>query len=141
MELYWGTTPISHPTIMMRHDFLKRHRIRYSEKYKYVEDALLYFDVLKAGGQILAMPEVLLQYSYLDIPKSRKYRLEQQKNATALYWEFMKEFNPSITFEAYKKLSFCDKLRMLQEGNNQKKTLDSNAIKRYISWVCKVKNP
>ncbi len=136
IEMYYGSTPISHPSIVIRHDFLKKHKIRYSEKYKYVEDAQLYADILAAGGLIHALPEVLLQYRFMQSNKPSNYYVEQKDNAIKLYAERFKDFYPSITRVEFQEMGYCDRLLAMRKANAQKHILKEKELNDYVGWIC-----
>lgn len=51
---------ITHPTVMMRREFLDQHNLRYPEQYK-AEDYKLWVDISRTG-RISNIPEILLSY-------------------------------------------------------------------------------
>lgn len=72
--------PLSHPTIMMRVDFLRTHHIRYMH-YKYAEDYKLWFEIAKHGGVFFIESQPLLYYRVTDNQLSKLYMDEQRETA------------------------------------------------------------
>ncbi|MBZ7937990.1 glycosyltransferase [Campylobacter molothri] len=54
--------PMCHPSIMMRKEFLTSYNLKYEEKYRHAEEYFLWTEILKYGGKIANIPEVLLRY-------------------------------------------------------------------------------
>ena len=52
---------ICHPTAILRHSVLLNNNIRYNEKYPYIEDNKLFFD-LSQVGRLGNLPDILLAY-------------------------------------------------------------------------------
>lgn len=47
---------------LMRLDFLRKHKISYNADFIYAEDYKLYTDIIKAGGKLVNIPQVLYYY-------------------------------------------------------------------------------
>ena len=54
--------PICHPSVLIRKDFLLKHKLSYLEEYKYAEDYHLWTQIILKGGKIVNLDEVLLKY-------------------------------------------------------------------------------
>ena len=68
-----------HPTIMLRTDFLRQHKLQYNEKYIYAEDYKLWFEIAKCRGLFYIETQALLYYRYSDSQVSLKKEEEQKK--------------------------------------------------------------
>ncbi len=138
--LYAVETPISHPTIMIRHDFLKKHNIRYSERYKYVEDAHLYADILKAGGLIAGYPEVLLHYRFDYSLKSAAYLTTQHQNARQFQADLFRDFVPNFNIRKLENKTPCDLLSYMQETNPHVKLINQTILNNFKQSHCILDN-
>jgi glycosyltransferase involved in cell wall biosynthesis len=54
--------PVSHPATIIRQSFLDQHSLRYSEAYKHCEDFALWVDIVKYGGQLANVDQLLHYY-------------------------------------------------------------------------------
>lgn len=54
LESYY-MVPILHPSAMIRHDFIKKHKIRYNNKYTSAEDTDFWHQIALAGGKIVQL--------------------------------------------------------------------------------------
>lgn len=62
VALLFCNAGIAHPSAMMQKDFLDAHNIRYNESIRGSEDYFLWTDIVKHGGTIDSLPEVVLDY-------------------------------------------------------------------------------
>ena len=53
---------IIHASVMMRKEFIKKHKIRYRAEYKSAEDLMFWYDLLFAGAVIQNIPDVVHYY-------------------------------------------------------------------------------
>lgn len=65
-----------HPTVMIRKNFLRKHRLSYKE-YPYAEDMKLWTDIARFGGRIYVHPEPLLEYRITTDQVTFLHRKEQ----------------------------------------------------------------
>ncbi len=71
-----------HPTVMMRTEFLRKHRLKY-ENYIYAEDFKFWTEIAKLGGLFYIDNQPLLYYRISDYQVSKqKYR--EQRETTEL---------------------------------------------------------
>lgn len=54
IESYYKV-PILHPSAMIRHDFIKKHKIRYNNKYTSAEDTDFWHQIALSGGKIVQL--------------------------------------------------------------------------------------
>jgi len=59
-SLFFGC-PLTHPTVMMRSDLLKKHQLRYKQEYYYAEDHYFFVEA-SLKFEITNLPIVLLKY-------------------------------------------------------------------------------
>ncbi len=97
INLFLGTQDISHPSAMIRRDFLKKHKIRYRKQFKTAEDRPFWADIMAAGGKIRVFPEVLLQYR-LHQENEKAYYLQQREAV----WDFHQRY-----FQRFCSEGFC----------------------------------
>jgi len=71
---------IYHPTVMMRHSFLKENQIMYSN-YAWTEDYKLWVDISIAGGQFFIDSEPLLYYR-ISKDQVRATKQKEQKESS-----------------------------------------------------------
>lgn len=69
---------ISHPTVMLRTDYVRRHKLRYKAKYIYAEDYKLWTDIACLGGVMHIIPKPLLEYRIFAEQVSRVHNQEQR---------------------------------------------------------------
>lgn len=67
----------SHPSLVMRNDFLKEHNLRYNESFQYAGDYELVSNALK-HFKVVNLPEVLLEYRLHQAQISQQHYAEQQ---------------------------------------------------------------
>lgn len=54
--------PMCHPSVIIRKEFLTSYNLKYKEEYRHAEEYFLWVEILKYGGKIGNIPEVLLKY-------------------------------------------------------------------------------
>lgn len=123
--LYCGKAPVSHPSLILRKDFLTQHHIRYSDKYQSAEDMGFYRDIVDNGGRITVMQEALLQYN-LHYSNGYDYYHEQELHVNLFSGEMLRRFMPEAEMKRY---DLCACLNIMAEhGENNryvgKKTLE-----------------
>lgn len=90
---------ISHPTTMMRKDYLKTNVLNYRNGYPYAEDYKLWTEIALLGGGLYIVPEPLIDYRVSDSQVSRKHHEEQAASALKIRNELLAYL---ITHEAGK---------------------------------------
>ncbi len=139
IKFYVADLDISHPSIMMRRDFLKKHQIWYTEKYKYAEDRVLYADIIKAGGHIHSLPDVLLYYRYFSSKKPANYGKKQAYSVYGFHADYFKVFVPMTLWDFYKTPK-CDRLRHMERLNPEKRLVNQEVLEQYIRQECDSSN-
>ena len=69
---------IAHPTVMLRTDYLRRHRLIYRRKYIYAEDYRLWAEIACLGGGLYVIPHALTDYRISPGQVSRVHHEEQR---------------------------------------------------------------
>lgn len=72
---------ISHPTTMIRRDFLKKHQLHYEKNYVFAEDLKLWTDIARLGGTFYIESQSLLSYRISEEQISNK-KMNEQRLAT-----------------------------------------------------------
>lgn len=90
---------ISHPTTMMRKDYLKTNVLNYRNGYPYAEDYKLWTEIALLGGGLYIVPEPLIDYRVSDSQVSRKHHEVQAASALKIRNELLAYL---ITHEAGK---------------------------------------
>lgn len=138
IQLYLGSVPLSHPSIMVRRDFLNKYHIRYREAYKAAEDRPFYGEIITNGGKMSVYPEVLLKY-YIHPDKYASYEYEQNVSKRRFHYEMINRF-----FE-YKDgrdpFSRCLLLPKLIEANRTKKLLNQQKLEQIWEKDCRLDFP
>ncbi len=132
---------LAHPTIIIRRDFLEKHKIRYDMAYTYAEDCGLYKDVMAKGGRISAMHENVLYFGYVKgLTKPKKYSYIQGESFKKVQKEKLKPF-----FDApYEMLGAftsdevrCQILKKMAPVNKTKKILNQTVLENRIEQICR----
>lgn len=89
---------VGHPTAMLRRSFLEEHKIVYNESIRGSEDYYLWTDVVKSGGVVDSIKDVVLQYRVYDDQASNRYSKQMigwdalaKKNLWDAYGAFTEE--------------------------------------------------
>lgn len=80
---------ISHPTTMLRTDFLRSNKLHYKSRYIYAEDFKLWTDIAGAEGKIHIIPRPLLDYRVSEGQVSRTHREAQAEASMAIRSELL----------------------------------------------------
>lgn len=67
---------VGHPTAMFRRDFFEINNIRYNEQIRGSEDLYLWSDIVKTGGNIDSLQEVVLEYRVFESQASQRWAEE-----------------------------------------------------------------
>ncbi len=134
IQLYLGIAPVSHPALMIRNDFLREHDIRYRSDFVSAEDRPFYGEILNAGGEMVNIPEVLLQYRLHGTNNTQYYR-NQQKNVRRFHAAFINHFFPFNENDTFRK---CDLLPRMIEANKTKKIVDQQKLSDMYFEICGV---
>ena len=131
---------LAHPTIIIRRDFLEKHKIRYDKDYLYAEDCGLYKDILNKGGQITSMNEGLLHFGYTkDVTHPEKYSYIQGETFKKIQKEKLEPFfdAPYDMLGAFKSIeNKCEILKKMVPVNKEKKILNQFVLEKMQSTVC-----
>lgn len=99
---------ISHPTTMIRNDFLKSHQLHYEKNYIYAEDLKLWTDIAKLGGTFFMESQSLLSYRISEEQISNKKMNEQQLVTERILHE-------TLCYLLDLNISFCPELSEVYE--------------------------
>ena len=80
---------ISHPTVMLRADYLREHKLKYRPQYIYAEDYKLWTDIAREGGKLHIIPQPLIEYRISENQVSRIYSKEQMQIANKILNELL----------------------------------------------------
>lgn len=75
---------ISHPTVMIRTDYLRNNHLEYRHRYIYAEDYRLWSEIACSGGKLHIIPKPLLEYRVSEKQVSRIYDKEQAETANKI---------------------------------------------------------
>lgn len=114
---YLGETPVCHPAIMVRRDFLQENNIKYRYDYIYAEDRPFYGDVLAAGGKISNVPEVLFHFR-VHSSNSHEYYSKQDDSCYRYHMDYINLLLDVNMFEYLDKCRLLRKLSKYNEGHN-----------------------
>ena len=98
---------MSHPTVMLRTDFLRQHRLEYDKKYVYAEDFKFWVEIAKKGGLFYVESQPLLYYRMSDQQVGVRKREEQAATSLRIrkeVLEYLLEVNSS-THPSFKKVA------------------------------------
>jgi glycosyltransferase involved in cell wall biosynthesis len=135
---------IIHPSAFIRKEFLDRHNIKYDECIKKSQDYALWVDLMKYGGKIKLIPEVLLGYRrHPNQITSNSVEVEYYTNVIRLrQWDhFGLEFSDleKNTFRSISSakidstpIEFNKLFRRLIQWNDKKRCLDQKLLKAEI---------
>lgn len=130
---YLDEVPISHPASFIRREFIDKHKIRYREKYKNIEDRPFWTEIMDAGGVITNIPEVLLQYR-LHYSNSADYYKVQVAGKILYHKELMARLIGDAAYDD--NIHNCDKYSMLLDVNKEKNLLNQAKLKKMIGTKC-----
>lgn len=96
--------PFAHPAVMIRKNVLTKYHIRYSDKYKYVEDYALWVK-LKDITEFANIPEMLLYHRFHNQQIGKKYGSETKINLDKLQKEILLGMGiKNVDMTSYKRL-------------------------------------
>ena len=131
---------LSHPTIIIRRDFLERHHLRYDPQYLYAEDCGLYKDVLNKGGKISTIKEKLLYLYYSsDVSHPKDYGYIQGETFKKIQKEKIDRFFdiPYEMLGAFKSAeNKCEILKKMVVANKTKNILNQSVLEKEEKDVC-----
>lgn len=122
-----------HPTVMIRHDFLKKNNIVYREEIKKAQDYALWLDCLNAGGIIKNLKMPLLEYrihkgqiSEKDSKEQTQFKREIIKSQIVKSFGFFSEEHLKAICTLYsgmyevRKEIYIEALKQLIDRNREK---------------------
>lgn len=131
---------IAHPTIMIRHDFLKKKGIRYSEKYQFAEDCALYKDILNAGGLISVVKEPLLKFKATkSMKRPSEYGNVQYNAFKGIQREKLARLGPvdeRLLGSSREGRDKCAFLEQMQAANKKTHLLDEPILNEIVDEAC-----
>lgn len=115
--------PTMQPTTLIRHDFIKKHHIRYNPNYPSAEDTHFWYLIARKGGVIKNIIDPLYVY-YTNTPKFHGYRTQQARSYEAFLKESLAPFmdTQGLSYPPNPKQT-CKILRHM-EKTAQTKTVD-----------------
>ena len=81
---------IAHPTVMLRTDFLRTHRLKYRPKYIYAEDYKLWAEIACLDATLYMIPKPLLEYRISEGQASCVHHRQQNETAGRIRNELLK---------------------------------------------------
>lgn len=108
---------ISHPTVMLRREFLDKHNLKYPRGYDYAEDYKLWTEVSLIGGKLFIIPEPLLEYRISENQASCIHQEEQYDSALKIKNELLQTILNSNGIR--RKKVFFELYRLLSDMNEQ----------------------
>ena len=81
---------MSHPTVMIRREFLIRHNLRYINS-PHTEDYRLWFEIAKLGGIFHTVPEALVAYRISNEQDTKVHQQEVGEQSASIRYE-IKEY-------------------------------------------------
>ncbi|OJR79835.1 hypothetical protein BK387_30070 [Escherichia coli] len=88
------STPLAHPSVMLRRSSLIKHNIEYNESYLRGQDFRLWYDILNIGD-ISNVPEILLKYRLSKSQIGAKYARDQNLIRIKIYLEYVNKLMKS----------------------------------------------
>ena len=80
---------ISHPTVMVRTEYIREHGLKYRPKYIYAEDYKLWAEIAMLGGTLYIIPKPLLEYRVSQSQVSCIHNGQQAANACMIRNELL----------------------------------------------------
>jgi len=81
-------TSLHHPSVIIRTEVMKKHNLRYKERYYFAEDKALWLD-LAEYGEIANLDEALLRYRIHYNQVSYLYKTRQKNNSVDRTFDFL----------------------------------------------------
>jgi glycosyltransferase involved in cell wall biosynthesis len=122
----------AHPTVLIRHELLKKHDIKYDENYELIEDYKLWVD-MSNYTKFGMVPEVLLDYRHLETSLSKTAEKEIETRYIAhkkVFTEVLKKLNIKNN-EKENRLHFIIGLNKRIE----KEKIDLHSLNRYLNKI------
>ena len=132
-DLFLGTVPISHPSLMIRRAFLDEHHIRYSDKYRAAEDTKFYLDLYDAGAKMGKVPEVLVLYRLHGDNPAEWYDTQYKNSNLFLEDEIFPRFN---IHDKILSRPACPQFRKMVAENRKKQQLPQEILERAVELKC-----
>ncbi len=125
--------PVIHPTAFIRHDFIKKHQIRYNPEYPSAEDTHFWYLIGRKGGKIINISEPLLVYQQTS-KKFGDYHYQQARSYESFLQESLAPFMQTngLSFPPNPKQT-CRILRHMEKTAQTKSVdFDIDTLKRLI---------
>ena len=81
---------ISHPTVMLRTEYIKEYGLKYRPKYIYAEDYKLWAEIAMLGGRLYVIPKPLLEYRLSQSQVSCIHNKQQAETACSVRNELLR---------------------------------------------------
>ena len=108
---------ISHPTVMLRQEFLHLHQLQYRKCYDYAEDYKLWTEIAEVGGSLYIIPKPLIAYRISEEQVSRVHHEEQYESALRIKNELIEWLLNQEEVRCYKE--FSEFYRLLSNLNEK----------------------
>jgi glycosyltransferase involved in cell wall biosynthesis len=114
------SSPYSHPSVIMRKEFLDKYHLHYDENYKNIED----FDLFQRASRLFKManiPEILLDYRKVETSISStitKNKVTNEDNHKRIYKQGLDDFGiiyNSLELDVHKNIIFAPSKKELTE--------------------------
>ena len=127
IDLFLESLEISHPSAMMRRDFLIKHHIRYNDRFRSAEDRPFWADIMDAGGKIMVLPEVLLQYR-IHMKNPYQYYFEQSHSIKDFHKLYFSRFCPDKKDCYFEER--CDKMAYMIGANKEVNEVNQDKLEK-----------
>ena len=133
VDLFLGTVPISHPSLMIRRSFLTDHHIRYNDKYRAAEDTKFYLDLYDAGAKMGKVPEILVLYRLHGDNPAAWYDIQYKNSNLFLEDEIFPRFNIQ---EKIQSRPACPQFQRMIEANRKNPQLPQELLEQAVKAKC-----
>ncbi len=130
--------PFLHPTAMIRSDFLKKHKIKYSPKFKSAEDTYFFYQITKAGGKFYTLPDVLLIYTFFSKKQDGFYNEQKDSFNQFLHLSLGSIIPPNVIRYPMSRAQSCYiRRQMLQQADLSAFEIDKNFLLGTLREDCR----
>ena len=112
--LLFNTSPIYHPTAIIRNSVVQDNNIRYDSSALHVEDYMLWYTLSKYGS-LSNINENLLNYRLSETQVSNKYSKEQLNNKNVVRKLIIKDFLSSLQIHWNEDVSIINFIKVIED--------------------------
>lgn len=139
--LAYFQVPVFHPATMIRHDFLKRHNIRYESAYESAEDTPFWYQIIQKGGRITNLKDTLIKRRFYSSKKEGYYE-RQAASFLAFLHKTLGDCGARYVQFPMIDIELCFLLNNMKEKNKVSQTVDSKALEDLAGRYCaKISQP